>query len=73
MTTHLKLKFSQHDEFVAVTIVQIAGEIDSNTYIQFQTEALREVETGARYILLDFSQVTYISRAGLRAPITLNQ
>jgi len=73
MTTLLKLKFSQHDEFVPVTIVQITGEIDSQTYIQFQTEALQEVEAGARYMLLDFSQVTYISSAGLRALVMISK
>jgi carnosine synthase len=67
MATFLKLKFSQHDGFVPVTVVQLAGELDSNTYNQFQTEALQEIEAGARHILLDFSHITYISSAGLRA------
>ena len=66
MTTSLKLKFSQHEGFVPVTVIQFAGELDSNTYTQFQTRALQEIEAGMRYALLDFSQLTYISSAGLR-------
>ena len=67
MTNFLNLKFSQHDGFVPVTVVQITGELDSNTYLQFQTNMLQEIEAGACYMLLDFSQLTYISSAGLRA------
>lgn len=67
MTADLNLKFSQHEGFVPVTVVQLTGELDSNTYVQFQTRALHEIEEGMRHALLDFSQLTYISSAGLRA------
>ena len=67
MTADLKIKFSQHEGFVPVTVVQLTGELESNTYIQFQTEALQEIEAGMRYALLDLSQLAYISSAGLRA------
>jgi len=67
MTAVLKLKFWQHEGFVPVTVIQLAGELDSNTYHQFQTKTLQEIEAGMRHALLDFSQVTYISSAGLRA------
>lgn len=67
MAASLKLKFWQHEEFVPVTVVQLAGELDSHTYNQFQTEVLQEIEAGARHILLDFGQLSYISSAGLRA------
>ncbi len=67
MATSLKLKFSQHEGFVPVTVIQLTGELDSNTYIQFQTRALQEIEAGMRHALLDLSQLTYISSAGLRA------
>ncbi len=73
MTTALKLKFSQHEGFVPVTVVQLTGELDSNTYNQFQTQALQEIEAGARYMLLDFSQVSYISSAGLRTLYMLSK
>ena len=67
MSAFLKLKFSQHEGFVPVTVVQITGELDSNTYLQFQSRALQEIEAGMRFALLDLSQLTYTSSAGLRA------
>ncbi|HEY5729654.1 MAG TPA: STAS domain-containing protein, partial [Anaerolineales bacterium] len=67
MTTFLDLKFSQQESFVPVMVVQVAGELDSNTYDQFQTQVLREIETGPNHVLLDLSKLTYISSAGLRA------
>ncbi|MFN8381645.1 MAG: ATP-grasp domain-containing protein [Anaerolineales bacterium] len=62
----LKLKVSQHDEFVPVTRIQLIGELDNSTFEQFQSKASQEIEAGARYILLDFSQLRYISSAGVR-------
>ena len=73
MTADLHLKFSQHDGFVPVTVVQLTGELESNTYIQFETRALQEIEAGVRYMLLDFSQLTYISSAGLRTIYTIGK
>ena len=72
MTT-LKLKFSQHEGFVPVTVGQLTGELDSNTYKQFQTQVLQEIEAGACYMLLDFSRLSYISSAGLRALYMISQ
>ena len=62
----LNLKFTQYEGFVPVTIVQVTGELDSHTYEQFQSRLLQKVEAGVRRILLDFSQLTYISSAGMR-------
>jgi len=67
VATLLNLSISEFEGFVPVTVVQLAGELDSSSYDQFQTKALQEVDAGARYVLLDFSQLTYISSAGLRA------
>src|SRR5574342_84927 len=71
MTTQLKLKFSQHEGFVPVTVIQLTGELDSNTYEQFQTKVLQEIESGLRHVLLDVTQMTYISSAGLRVLYTI--
>lgn len=48
-----------------ITLV-IAGRVDTNTSTQLQGEILRAFQ-GARQLTLDFSQVSYISSAGLRA------
>ena len=44
----------------------IEGRVDTNTSAQLQGEILRAFQ-GARQLTLDFSQVSYISSAGLRA------
>jgi len=67
MTSSLKIKIAQHDEFVPITVIQATGDLDNSTYEGFQAKALQEVETGMRYTLLDFSQIRFISSAGVRA------
>jgi anti-sigma B factor antagonist len=49
-----------------VTIVSIAGRIDTATAPELEQAVNREIEGGHRKLLLDFSQVPYISSGGLR-------
>lgn len=67
MASALKMKFSINDEFVPITVIQVSGDLDNSTYGEFQSKSLQEVEAGMRYTLLDFSQVRFISSAGVRA------
>ncbi len=50
-----------------MTIFHITGEIDVNTYEQLEQRARQEYKHGMRNLLLDLSQVTFLSSAGLRA------
>jgi anti-anti-sigma factor len=52
---------------VPVTVMQVSGKIDSSTYQAFQARAEELILGGARYILVDLTDVLYISSAGLRA------
>jgi ABC-type transporter Mla MlaB component len=52
---------------VPITVFRIQGDIDAKTYEQLQSMAEEAVEGGARDILLDLTNVSYISSAGLRA------
>ena len=52
---------------VPVTIIQVKGNVDASTYEAFQAVAESEFNRGARYVLLDLSEVAYISSAGFRA------
>src|SRR5512147_3246962 len=70
-SSSLTLKFTQYENFVPVTIVQVAGDLDSLTHEEFQKRMLQEVAAGAQHILLDFRPLDYISSAGLRALYTL--
>jgi len=51
---------------VPVTVFRIKGEINMNSYEQLEAEARTAFKAGARDMLLDLSEVTYITSAGLR-------
>src|SRR5438034_449246 len=47
--------------------MQVHGNIDSATYESFKAKADELIQDGARYILVDLSQVPFVSSSGLRA------
>jgi len=51
---------------VPVTVFHLVGDLDGNTYEQFQTKAEEAFQSGTRYLLLDLSQVPFVSSAGIR-------
>jgi anti-sigma B factor antagonist len=53
-----------------VTVVEIAGDIDSNTAPQAQERVLPLVQSGSK-ILLDMNGVEYMSSAGLRMLLSM--
>ncbi len=61
----MEITVSQEKGRVAVAMLKIAGQLDGQTY-QVLIDKAREVyDGGARNFLLDFSELTYISSAGL--------
>jgi anti-anti-sigma factor len=52
---------------VPVTVFHIRGEINSNTWEQLQAEADQAHREGMQNLLLDLTDVRYVSSAGLRA------
>ena len=52
---------------VPVTLFRIKGEVAASTYQQLEERAQEAYEAGTRYLVLDLSQVTFLSSAGLRA------
>jgi anti-sigma B factor antagonist len=50
----------------AITILTLAGRIDTATAPLLEQAINREIESGHRKILLNFSGVSYISSGGLR-------
>jgi anti-anti-sigma factor len=52
---------------VPVAIFKLAGEIDVASYERLQDKADEVIAAGTTYILLDLTDVTYISSSGLRA------
>ena len=49
-----------------VTLIEVVGRIDSMNANELGETLSEEIERGGRQIVLDLSQVTYMSSAGLR-------
>ncbi len=62
----MEIVVSHEQGRVPVTVFRIKGEINMNTHEQLQAQAQAAFEAGARKMLLDLSEVTYITSAGLR-------
>ncbi len=52
---------------VPVTVMHVDGNIDAQTYQQFQSKAEELINDGTRYLLIDLSHSPFVSSAGLRA------
>ncbi len=63
----MDIEVSQHQGRVPVTVIRIKGNIDTSTYEAFQASGEEALSSGARYVLLDLTDVSYISSAGFRA------
>jgi anti-anti-sigma factor len=67
MNTGLTIDVESKQGRVPVTLFRIKGDIDGNTYEQLQGQANESFQSGTRNLLLDLSDVPYISSAGIRA------
>ena len=54
------------DEIGDVTVVQISGNLNTQTTPEAQIQIDRIIENGAKKILIDFEGLDYISSSGLR-------
>ena len=61
----MEIKVSQEQGRVTIAILQPIGHLDGQTYQDFIDRAREAFEAGAHHILLDLSELTYISSAGL--------
>ncbi len=52
---------------VPVTVFHVSGELNVSTYEALMQRARQAYEAGARDLVIDLSQVTYISSAGIRS------
>jgi STAS domain len=52
---------------VPVTVFHVTGEITATSYEQLQQQAQEAFEAGMRNAVLDLTDVTFVSSAGLRA------
>jgi anti-anti-sigma factor len=61
----MEITISQEQGRAAVSVIRITGHLDGQTYQELIMKANEIVEAGAKNILLDLSDLTYISSAGL--------
>lgn len=66
MAAKLQITVSEEQGRTPVTIFQLNGDIDANSFELLETQARQAYQGGTRNLLLDFSKVRYISSAGLR-------
>jgi len=62
----MELVVTKQQAKVPVTVYRITGDIDGNSYRLLENQAKTDIEAGARFILLDMTDVGYVSSAGLR-------
>jgi anti-sigma B factor antagonist len=67
----LEITSTTENARVPVTIINLKGEVDSSNHQVFQTEGEALINQGARYLLINLKEVSYMSSAGLRVIHTL--
>ena len=67
MGTELQIQASKVEGDVDVTVFKLIGEVTSDNYEELQSKAQTEYDSGMRRLLIDFSGVSFMSSAGLRA------
>lgn len=63
----MEIVVSQENGRVPITVFRISGEIAAGTYRQLEQQADEAFEAGTRDLLLDLTDVTFLSSSGLRA------
>jgi len=67
MSANLTIEVSAAQADQPVTLFKVKGEVNTNSYELLQARADQEHAAGMRDLVLDLSQVPYVSSAGLRA------
>ena len=63
----MDISVSQHQGNVPITVIKVDGQLDGQSYQDLIGKARELYDAGARDFLLDLSDLTYISSAGLVA------
>ncbi|MEK7785991.1 MAG: STAS domain-containing protein [Chloroflexota bacterium] len=63
----MDIQVTQRIGRVPITIIRVKGSVDASTYEAFQESGEKIFNEGARHVLIDLSEVIYISSAGFRA------
>jgi anti-anti-sigma factor len=61
------VEVTQEQGRVPVTVLTIDGDIDSSNYEQLDQIAEKQIQAGTQYMLIDLTEVGFISSAGFRS------
>jgi anti-anti-sigma factor len=61
----LEINVSQEKGKVSVYVVHIKGDLDASSYLDLVNTAQKLYDAGARHLLLDLTDLAFISSAGL--------
>jgi anti-anti-sigma factor len=64
----LQIQKSDHN---GIKVLQLVGRLDTDTSPNFELDTYDLLQAGGRQFLVDMSQVTYVSSAGLRVLLAL--
>lgn len=67
MTSKLQISISYEQARVPVTVFHLQGDVDGGTYEELQRQARQAIEAGTRNLVLELSNVGFMSSAGLQA------
>ena len=63
----MNINMLQKQARVPVTILELAGKLDGSNYLQLVEEAKKVYLNGARDLLIDLSELSFLSSAGIAA------
>lgn len=63
----MEISVLKEEARVPVTVFDIEGSITAESYLELQQQAEDAFTSGARNLLLDLSEVSFVSSSGLRA------
>lgn len=62
----MEVTVSQQQGRIPVTILHLKGDVDGSNYEQIQAQLEEAVQAGAHDVVLDLTEVPYMSSAGIR-------
>ena len=72
MSSALHVAVSAESGKVPVSVLILKGNLDASTQQVLESKAYELIDGGAKELLLDMSELTYIGSAGLRAMLSIS-
>ncbi len=63
----LNIRVSQMEGKLPVSVLHVSGDIDASSHQDLDNKAIEIIEAGAQHVILDLTDVSYMSSAGFRS------